>query len=167
LHLVLVVVKISCIFDTSKAMKLEIKNFATMTKQILIGGQALKELGSDRFTDDMDFLVFDSRNQDAFITGTKVDYLNAASTSFAGRFFNEIYKIEKGNEIATPQSLLELKAFAFVQHCQNFNWKKVDSCEYDIKFLVREYGLKSVSIVKNYISGSELSEVVKIISSVK
>jgi hypothetical protein len=46
-----------------------------------------------------------------------VDFFN----SNGNKFFNEIYKIEKGNVQASAQSLLELKAYAFVQHCQNFN----------------------------------------------
>jgi hypothetical protein len=145
-----------------------IKNKTMNTKsQILIGGAALQKLGNDRYTDDKDFLIFDDANNSAFITGKGIDFLNAGSKTFAGKFFNEIYQIEKGNEIASPQSLLELKAFAFVQHCQNFNFKKADSCEYDIKFLVRTFNLKSVKIVKNYITDGELSEVMKIINSVK
>jgi len=134
---------------------------------ILIGGQALKELGSDRYTDDIDYLVFSEKHTSPFLTGKDTDYLNAASNSFAGKFFNEIYKIEKGNKIASPQSLLELKVFAFVQHCQNMNWAKVDSSEYDIKFLVRKFGLKSTKIVNKYISSGELSEAQKIINEVK
>lgn len=133
------------------------------TDKILVGGQALRELGSDRHTDDIDYLINDKSDSRAFITSEKVDLLNANGNSF----FNEIYQIEKGNEIASPQSLLELKAYAFVQHFQNFNFAKADACEYDIKFLVRTFGLISVKIVKKHISGGELSEVVKIINSVK
>lgn len=129
--------------------------------KILIGGQALRELGSDRYTNDVDYLINDNSTKEAFITSEKEDLLNANGN----KFFAEIFKIEAGNEIATPQSLLELKAYAFVQHCQNFNWKKVDSCEYDIKFLVRTFGLKTVKTVRNYISNGELSEVQKVINS--
>jgi len=131
-----------------------------MRNQILIGGQALRDLGNDRFTNDVDYLVNDISTKEAFITSKEVDYLNANGN----KFFKEIFEIEKNNEIATPQSLLELKVYAFVQHCQNFNWKKVDSCEYDIKFLVREFGLKNVKIVQKYISSGELLEAMKIIN---
>ncbi len=134
-----------------------------MTNQkTLIGGQALRNLGSDRFTNDFDYLVNDVDTKEAFITSKKVDYLNANGHNF----FNDIYKIEKGNEIATPQSLLELKAFAFVQHCQNFNWAKVDACEYDIKFLVRKFNVRNLDVVKNYVSEGELAEIQKIINSI-
>ena len=130
--------------------------------QILIGGQALRELGSTRNTNDIDYLVkIDSK--EAFICSNNIDYLNANGN----KFFNEIYKIEKGNKIATSQSLLELKAYAFVQHCQNFNYQKADDCEYDIKFLVRKFSLNSIKIVKNYISEGEFSEIVKIINDTK
>jgi hypothetical protein len=130
--------------------------------QILIGGQALRNLGSDRYTNDTDYLIFDESSKAAFITSEAVDFLNANGN----KFFNEIYKIEKGNTQATPQSLFELKAYAFVQHCQNFNFAKADSCEYDLKFLVRNFGC-SPKIVNKFINAGELSEIVKIVNSVK
>jgi len=134
-----------------------------MNKQILIGGQALRQLGSNRTTEDVDFLIFDKSTNDAFITTDKVDYLNAASSAFAGKFFNEIYKREQNNTVASPESLLELKAFAFVQHCQNFNWEKVASTEFDIKFLALKFGLSAPKIVKKYVSEAEYNEIVKIV----
>ncbi len=114
-----------------------------MKAKILIGGQALRNLGSDRYTDD-------------------VDYLNANGNDF----FAEIFNIESGNKQASVQSLLDLKCYAFVQHCQNFNFAKADSCEYDIKFLVRNFNI-SPKIVKKYISLGELSEIEKIIINIK
>jgi len=129
--------------------------------KILIGGQALRNLGSDRYTNDIDYLINDTSTKEAFIVSEKEDLLNANGN----KFFAQIFETEKGNSIASPQSLLELKAYAFVQHCQNFNWAKVDSCEYDIKFLVRTFGLKTVTKVRNFISGGELSEVQKVINS--
>ena len=136
-----------------------------MKNQILIGGQALRELGSDRFTNDFDYLINDTSTKESFITSKEVDYLNANGN----KFFAEIFEAEKGNTIATPKSLLELKAFAFVHHCQNFNWEKVDSSEYDIKFLVRTFGLKvsDLRIIKNYISNGEFTEIENIINNVK
>ena len=133
-----------------------------MQDQILIGGQALRNLGSDRYTSDVDYLINDLSTTETFICSEATDYINANGN----KFFAEIFKAEKGNLEATPQSLFELKAYAFVQHCQNFNWAKVDSCEYDMKFLVRNFGC-SPKTVKNYISSGELSEVVKLVNSVK
>jgi hypothetical protein len=130
---------------------------------ILIGGQALRNLGSDRYTNDVDYLVNDTSSKAAFITSTEVDLLNANGN----KFFNEIYKIEKGNKEATPQSLFELKCYAFVQHCQNFNWAKVDSTEYDIKFLVRNFGIKASKVARKHMTHGEYSEIVKIIESVR
>jgi hypothetical protein len=125
--------------------------------KILVGGQALRNLGHDRHTNDTDYLINDLSTKDAFITSDAVDYLNANGN----KFFAEIFKLEAGNEQATPQSLFELKAYAFVQHCQNFNWAKADACEYDLKFLKREFGCRP-QIVKKYISEGELSEINKI-----
>ena len=132
-------------------------------EQILIGGQALRNLGSDRHTEDLDYLVNDITTTETFITSKEVDFLNANGN----KFFAEIFKIETGNEIASPQSLFELKVYAFVQHCQNFNFRKADSCEYDIKFLVRKFGIKGSLVAKKYITSGEYSEVVKIINAVK
>lgn len=129
--------------------------------KILVGGKALRNLGSDRHTEDTDYLInIDSK--EAFLHKDGIDYLNANGN----RFFAEVYEQEKGNIQATPQGLLELKCYAFVQHCQNFNFTKADACEYDIKFLVRNFDVYP-KIVKKYISSGEFSEIVKIINSVK
>ena len=130
--------------------------------KILVGGQALRNLGSDRYTNDVDYLVKDISTKEAFICSENVDYLNANGN----KFFKEIYNIEKGNSQASAQSLFELKAYAFVQHCQNFNFSKADACEYDLKFLVRNFGCEP-KLVKKYISTGELSEIIKIVKSVK
>lgn len=131
--------------------------------KILIGGQALRNLGSDRYTNDIDYLVNDKSTRDAFITSDAVDYLNANGN----KFFAEVWEQEQGNKQATPQSLFELKVYAFVQHCQNFNFAKADSCEYDLKFLVRNFNITESRIARKYITSGEYSEVVKIIRSVK
>lgn len=130
--------------------------------KILVGGQALKNLGSDRNTNDVDYLINDTTSNEAFITSETEDLLNANGN----KLFSEIYKIEEGNEQATPQSLFDLKAYSFVQHCQNFNFSKADAAEYDMKFLVRNFDC-SPKIVKKYISRNELLEINKIVKSVK
>lgn len=133
--------------------------------KILIGGKALKNLGSSRNTNDSDFLVNCTETKELFIFDKEnnIDYINANGH----KLFAEIYEVEKNNQIATPSSLLELKAFAFVQHCQNFNFQKADDCEFDIKFLVRKFNLTAPIKVKKYISISEYAEITKIINSVK
>ena len=130
--------------------------------QILVGGQALKNLGSDRNTNDVDYLVNDLSNKQAFITSKNVDFLNANGN----KLFAEIFKLEAGNKEATPQSLFELKAYAFVQHCQNMNFAKADAAEYDLKFLVRNFNCYP-KLVKKYVSSGELSEIEKIVKTVK
>ena len=132
------------------------------SNKILVGGQALRQLGSDRYTNDFDYLINDTSTKQAFITSDEVDYLNANGN----KFFAEIFKKEAGNEIATPQSLFELKAYAFVQHCQNFNWHKVASCEYDMKWLILNCGITAAKTVKKYVSAGEFAEIEKVIKSV-
>lgn len=134
-------------------------------KKLLIGGQALRQLGSDRYTDDVDYLVNNCESKAAFITSDKVDYINANGH----KFFADVWEMEAENnsEIASPQALLELKAFSLVQHCQNFNFAKADAAEYDMKFLCRKFNLKNVSIVSKYVSTGEMSEINKVINSVR
>lgn len=138
-----------------------------MTKQLMIGGQALVKLGSSRMTVDTDYLINDNTSKVAFIhdKGKNIDYCNANGN----KFFADIWKMEKNNngEIATPQALLELKAYSFVQHCLNGHFKKADEAEFDIKFLVREFNLTNIKIANKYMSEGELSEVDKIIGSVR
>lgn len=138
-----------------------------INKQLLIGGQALVKLGSNRVTEDTDYLINDASSKVAFIHDkkTNVDYCNANGS----KFFAAVWKMELKNEgeIASPQALLELKAYSFVQHRLNGFFRKADEAEFDIKFLVREFNLREVKIVKKFISESELKEVQKIIESVK
>jgi len=126
---------------------------------LLIGGQALRQLGSSRHTNDFDYLVNDKSTTQAFITSQEVDYINANGN----KFFSEIWKLESDNnsEIATPAALLELKAYSLVQHCQNFNFKKADEAEFDIKFLCRTFNLSLPTIVKKYVGAGEYNEITK------
>lgn len=136
-------------------------------KQLLIGGQALVKLGSNRTTLDTDYLINHPTSKLAFIHEKEndVDYCNAAGN----KFFAEIWKLESKNnsEIASPQALLELKAYSLVQHCLNGFWRKADDAEFDIKFLVREFNLSEIKIAKKYIKEGELAEVMRVINSVK
>lgn len=140
---------------------------ATSDKRLMIGGAALQALGSSRYTMDVDYIVNDKTSKLPFIhlKATNEDLCNANGH----KFFAEIWKMEAKNigPLASPQALLELKAFAFVQHCIQGHWQKADNDEFDIKFLVRQYNLSSVSLVKKYISEGELMEVEKVIKSVK
>ena len=143
------------------------KNEKEMKKQLMIGGQALVKMGSSRTTADTDYLVNDLSSKFAFShdSATNTDYCNANGNLF----FAAIWNMEKNNngEIASPQALLELKAYSLVQHCLNGFFKKADDAEFDIKFLVREFNLTSVKIANKFMSAGELSEVNKIISSVR
>ena len=138
------------------------------SKKILIGGQALAQLGSSRSTKDTDYLVCDESNTAAFIheADGMVDYINAAGNEF----FMKIWEMEANNAsgIASLKALVELKAYAFVQHCCNRNFKKADEAEFDIKFLIRKIGcLYGCGIAKGYMTAGQYSEICKIIRSVK
>ena len=136
-------------------------------KKLMIGGQALVKLGSDRSTNDTDYIVNNTESKEAFIFdhANNVDYINANGN----KFFAEIWKMEANNngEIASPQALLELKAYSLVQHCLNGFWAKADATEYDMKFLVRTFNLTGVKIANKFMTSGELSEVNKVINSVR
>lgn len=144
--------------------------------KLLIGGQALMQLGSTRGSNDINFLINEPTNLNTFIHIVGQDLVNAAHH----KFFKEIWEKELNGlkddspiatgevqQIASPQSLLELKAFAFVQHCLNHNWQKADDAEYDIKFLCRKFKLTDVPICKKHISNGQYYEIKKIISNVQ
>jgi hypothetical protein len=137
------------------------------SKKYIIGGAALRALGSSRSTEDVDYLVNNQQSTETFYfdKDNNIDYINANGH----KFFSEVWAMEAENtsETASPQALLELKAFAFVQHCQNFKWQKADDCEFDIKFLVRTFNLTGVKIANKYMTAGELSEVNKVIKSTK
>jgi len=131
-------------------------------EKILIGGQALRMMGSKRSTDDFDYLMNEKSLPLFSKSDLGDDLLNAAKS----KFFMEIWKREEGNKIAGAQSLLELKAFALVEHCQNRFFQKADDCEYDIKFLVR-CGAGRLEIAHKYMTAGQASEINKIIDQVK
>ena len=92
----------------------------------MIGGCALHKLGSSRRYKEIDYLVYDQSSNASFIhdRDNEKNYYNANGSLF----FAEIWKMEENNigEIASPQALLELKAFTFVQHCINRLFQKAD-----------------------------------------
>lgn len=122
-------------------------------------------LGSSRLTEDTDYLVFDETTFNPFLRNENmnIDYVNANGHNF----FNEIYEVEKGNQIAGPQSILELKAYSYVQHLLNGNFEKAAQTDYDIRFLVLRYKLEEVKIAKKYLSKAEFGEIESLLKSVK
>jgi hypothetical protein len=134
---------------------------------LLIGGHALAQLGSSRHTDDVDYLICDPSSREPFFhdEANNIDYVNANGNPF----FAAVWKAEAGNNTgrATPQSLFELKAFAYVQHCLNRRFQKADDAEYDLKFLVRNFGLRQVKLVPKHVTAGQLSEIQKVIESTR
>lgn len=48
--------------------------------KILVGGKALRNLGSDRHTEDTDYLIFDETSKDAFLHKDGIDYLKVSGS---------------------------------------------------------------------------------------
>ena len=130
---------------------------------ILIGGQALRRLGHDRHTDDIDYLVW-AEDTPVFTHRADGDLINAAANNFLGEVFAAARPVDG---VADAQTLLELKAWAWMNYLQNGCWKKADQAEYDIKFLVRDCGVSATAIINKYAHGGELAELEKLISACK
>lgn len=130
----------------------------------MIGGQKLRDLGSSRYTDDVDYLIFDLSDSRLFIHDTDDDIVNAANHPF----YTEVWNMDLNRDSVSVEALLEMSVFTFVQHCKNMNFDKADTKEFDIKFLVRKLnGSVNFDIAKKYIEAGEITEVEKIIASVK
>jgi hypothetical protein len=131
--------------------------------KILIGGQKLRTLGSDRYTDDTDYLVF--RADDAlFIHEAGCDFVNAA----ANGLLRDVWETEINDDKISLSGLAVLCGWAMVNHCQNFNFRKADAKEYDLKFLTRISGGKlDLSILRKHLASGEMAEIEKVISEVR
>lgn len=130
-------------------------------KKVLIGGQALRELGSQRHTNDTDYLIFEENNFNQFIFDKEnnIDYMNGNGSNFAEAIWNK----EKNNTIATPQSLFELKAFAYLSHLRNFNQNKMNDAAFDMKFLNINFGINTIPTLEKFITPAEKQEILSII----
>ena len=130
----------------------------------MIGGQKLRDLGSSRYTDDVDYLICDSSDDRLFIQDGNDDIVNAANHPF----YTEIWNMDLNSNEVSVEALLEMSVFTFVQHCKNMNFDKADTKEFDIKFLTRLLeGKVELKIVNKYVNVNELAEVSKIIESVR
>lgn len=129
--------------------------------KVLIGGQALVELGSSRSTNDVDYLVFNENDFKpfSFDKENNIDYMNANASNFA----NDIWNKEKNNKIATPQSLFELKAFAYLSHVRNFNLNKINDCIFDLNFLAINFNINSLPTLAKYATKNEINEILNLI----
>ena len=120
-------------------------------KRLMIGGHAMKKYGSSRETNFTEYLIDSEETDSAFIQdkANNIGYYNANGS----KFYTEIWQMEENNygQIASPQALLELTVYAFVQPDIYDTFHKLNA-ETDIKFLVRKFKLKKVTIVDRYIT---------------
>jgi len=119
-------------------------------KMLLIGGQALRQLGSSRHTNDFDYLVNDKSTTQAFITSQEVDYINANGN----KFFSEIWKLESDNnsEIATPAALLELKHILWFSIARILTSKKLMRLNLTLNFFVAHLIYRFQQSLKNMLA---------------
>lgn len=140
---------------------------SVITRSLLIGGYALRLLGSSRYTEDVDYLVYEPSRAETFWHNEahNIDYVNAHGHPF----FNAVWQAEASNKSgrAMPQSLLELKAFALIQYYQDRAFQKADDAEFDIKFLVRSTGVKTVQLLGDYVNTEDLIKVIALIASTR
>jgi hypothetical protein len=133
--------------------------------KILIGGQALRALGSSRHTKDTDYLV-SVPGAPLFTNADGIDYINAAATEPGADFYAAVLASLDGAEVATPQALAEMKAFALAQHCRNGHFAKADDAEFDITFLAREHGVTGCPIAERHLDAGAIAEIRRIFARV-
>ena len=129
--------------------------------QIMIGGQALRTLGHDRHTDDVDYLV-NLPGKPVFVHNPEGDLINAAAHNFLAAVWAAATPV---CGVADVQTLAELKAWALINCYQNMDFRSAAKHEYDLKFLAREHGVSSVPILAQFAHAGELAEVAKIIQA--
>jgi len=111
------------------------------------------ELGSDRSTNDLDYLV-NVKGQELFTTDEDGnDHINAA----AHPFYAEIFKAAETTGI-TAQLMFDMKCFTLVQHCQNRNFCKVASTEYDMRRLHIDHEVSVAPIASKHMTTGEYKE---------
>jgi hypothetical protein len=76
----------------------------------MIGGQKLRDLGSSRYTDDVDYLIFDLSDSRLFIHGDD-DIVNAANHPF----YTEIWNMDLNSDEVSVEALLEMSVFTFYE----------------------------------------------------
>ena len=130
-------------------------------RKLLVGGQYYKKLGSDRFTEDTDYIISEPNSEEQFIHDTEngIDYVNAAKIPI----YKEIWEKEKNNDELSLDSAFTLAAYTWKNHLMNFNFDKADDKEHDMKFLMGKMGDKTpnTAIIKKYLSSNEYGELVK------
>lgn len=122
-------------------------------KKLLIGGARMVELGSDRRTNDVDYLV-NVDGQELFTHDGNTDYINAS----AHPFYAKVWDAAKSEGI-TAQLMFEMKAFSLVQHCQNRNFNKVATTEYDMRRLFIDHNCTEAPIAAKFMTVGEYKEV--------
>jgi len=123
-------------------------------RKVLVGGVALMLLGSSMHPRNVEYLVkIGPKAIDEFQFFT---YYNAN----ANAFFNELWEMEKRKKIASPQTLLELRAFNYVNLPVDCDWHIKHNLEFDISFLAGPYNrfnLSGLKILPKYMDKQKLS----------
>ena len=132
-------------------------------KKILIGGQALRRLGHDRHTDDVDYLV-NRPGEELFIHTAEGDLINAAAHNFLSHVWESV-TVNEG--VADAQTLFELKAWSWIQYLQNMDFRAAAKAEYDMAFLVRDHGIVDAPILRTVAHAGEMAELDKFVAGVR
>ena len=129
-------------------------------KKMLIGGQRLRDLGSSRHTNDLDYLIFDT-NQPLFINAPEADYINASKYDLLTALWN----VEKDNKEVSVNGMVTLCGWAFINHLRNLNFNKANDKEFDLSFLglyAKKHDVKiDFSLLYKYEVKEMVDEVVK------
>lgn len=128
------------------------------SKKIMIGGQALRQHGHDRHTDDVDYATYGDGK--AFVI-ERTERGEVLDLAYLGEFGKSVWSAMQPDAtgVADAQSLAELKGLALYEHVRASNWRKVAADEYDMAFLGREFGIRELPFLRQRIGEAAAREV--------
>ena len=133
--------------------------------KILIGDKAMSILGTTRLSESSCYLVLEGNFIEDILRDEQTGsiYVNALGNAF----YEEIYRSEKNNLIASPQAMLNLRAYDYIQYLNGKEFEKAAQADYDIRFLIIRYKLQDINIAKKHLSKLQLQEIENLLKSIK
>lgn len=130
--------------------------------KILVGNKAMRHYGSSIDTGWTEYLTYDESGISSFESETGTIINNAIHSTY----HEAIWDAEQDNEIASPSSLLKLECYSFIISIQSCNFESADIHEFNIKFLVRKFGVTNITNLQYYCTLNQYNQVRKIIQIV-
>lgn len=130
--------------------------------KILVGNKAMRHYGSSIDSEWTEYLTCDESGMVSVEPETRTIMYNAIHNMY----HKAIWDAEQGNEIASSSSLLKLECNAIINCIKSGNFEESDEHEFNIKFLVRKFGVTDITDLQHYCTFRQYNQVRKIIQNV-